>query len=434
MHLVLIGLSYKTTPISLREKMSFTKAQLPTALASLASLDEVSECVILSTCNRTEIYAYTRQRTTNEEIIAWICDFCHISLDELVPHLYTRCGEKAAEHLFRVIPGLDSMVLGETQITGQTKEAYTAAQEANTVGPVLNALFQQASSVGKKVVSETDICRGVFSVGSAAARLAKSVFGDLKSSTLLIVGAGKMAELTTSYLSTLGVTKLMVANRTYERAQLLAARFNGEVVCYDDLSDALKKADIVITSTGSEHTVISKEIIATAMRARKGQPMFVIDMAVPRDVEQSVSDIDNVILYNVDDLEAVVAANGATRHAEVQKAELIVAAEVQEFNRWFQTLDAVPVITAMRDRIDGIRQTEMEKLAKKLQHLDPDDIAAINATLNSIVNKICHEHVVKIKECACAPGSTVKLEVMSEAFGLRSSRSHTLCDTQAEAG
>lgn len=433
MHLVLIGLSYKTTPIGLREKLSFNKTQLPLALESLSNQDEVAECLILSTCNRTEIYAYTKQRAADEAIIDWMCKFCKVPVCEITPHLYIRAGHEAAEHLFRVTPGLDSMVLGETQITGQIKEAYATALEAKTVGTVLNALFQQASSVGKKVVSETEICKGVYSVGSAAARLAKSVFGDLKSSTLFIVGAGKVAELTTTYLSTLGVSRFLVSNRTYERAESLASRLNGQVVKYEELGDALFKADIVVTSTGSVNTVLTKDMVASAMRIRRGQPMFIIDMAVPRDVDQSVSDIDNVILYNIDDLEAVVESNDTSRHAQIQKAEQIVAAEVQEFNRWFKSLDAVPVITALRDKFDGIRQTEMDKLSKKLQHLNPEDLATINASLNSIVNKICHEHVVQIKECACSPGSTEKLEVMWDTLGLRPARTFSACDKQAEA-
>lgn len=416
MHLVLIGLSYKSTPIGLRERLSITKAQLGDALSSLASLDEVCECAILSTCNRTEIYAYTSQRDSDEAIVRWIGEYCGVPADVLAPHVYTCAGHKAAEHLFRVAAGMDSMVLGETQILGQVKDAYAAA--ATTVGTVLNPLFQQAVVTGKKVVSKTEIGRGVFSVGSAAARLARSVFGQLTSSTLLVVGAGKMAELTTSHLASLGVGKLLVTNRTYERALGLATRFKGQVVRYDDLASALEKADIVVTSTGSDDRVITREMICHAMRARRGRPMFIVDVAVPRDVDETAADLDNVFLYNIDDLETVVEANDVSRRAEIQKAECIVAEEVEEFNRWFRELDVVPVITALREKFERIRQAEMDRLSRRLQHLKPEDMAAISAAMDSVVNKICHEPVIQIKECAAAPNSSAKLEAMCEAFGL----------------
>ena len=418
MHLVLIGLSHKTASIDLREKLSISKAQLPNALESLMSLDEVCECVILSTCNRTEVYAYANSRDADAAVIKWIGEFCGVPTEDYCPHLYSRAGHKAAEHLFRVTSGMDSLVLGETQIFGQVKNAYAEAVQAKTTGPVLNSLFQQAISVGKRVLSETGISRGSFSVGSAAARLARSVFGNLGSSSLLIVGAGKMAELAMSHMSSFGVTKLLVTNRSFQNAVSLALRFNGQVAKFEDLASELAKADIVISSTGADNGIITKEMVSAAMRARRGRPMFIIDVAVPRDVEVDVAAIDNVFLYNIDDLEAVVEVNDTCRRAEIQKVELIVAEGVAEFHRWFRTLDAVPVITALKEKFERIRLAEMERLNRKLAHLPPEDVQAINAAMTSLVNKICHEPMIQIKGCATAPDSSARLEAMCEVFGL----------------
>ena len=418
MHLVLIGLSHKTASIDLREKLSISKAQLPNALESLMSLDEVCECVILSTCNRTEIYAYTGSRAADAAVVNWIGEFCGVPAEEYCPHIYSRAGHKAAEHLFRVTPGMDSLVIGETQIFGQVKAAYAEAVSAKTSGPVLNSLFQQAISVGKRVLSETGISRGSFSVGSAAARLAKLVFGDLSSSSLLIVGAGKMAELAMSHMSSFGVTKLHVTNRSFQNAVSLASRFNGQVSKFEDLASELVKADIVISSTGADNCVISKEMVSASMRARRGRPMFIIDVAVPRDVEIEVAGIDNVFLYNIDDLEAVVEANDTCRRSEIEKVELIVSDGVAEFHRWFRTLDAVPVITALKEKFERIRLAEMERLNRRLAHLPPEDVQAINAAMTSLVNKICHDPMIQIKECAAGPDSSARLEAMCEVFGL----------------
>lgn len=418
MHLVLIGLSHKTAPVDIREKLSISKAHLLAALDCLMAVDGVCECVILSTCNRTEIYAYAESRTADQALIEQIGEFCGVDPAEFVPHTYTRAGHKAAEHLFLVSPGMDSIALGETQILGQVKDAYAAAVQAKTVGPVLNVLFQQATAVAKRVLTETGISRGSYSIGSAAARLARSVFGNLDSSTLLVVGAGKVAELTLSHLASLGVKKLMVANRTANNAAELVARFKGEVASFDDLATELAKADIVISSTGAAGCVIDRNMVSSAMRVRRGRPMFIIDLAVPRDVEESVAEVSDVFLYNVDDLHAVVDANDVSRKAEIGKVEAIVAEEVAKFQLWFRTQDAVPVITALREKFERIRAAEMEKLTRKLDHLSPEDLQSINMAMGSVVNKICHEPMIQIKECAVGPHASARLDAVCEVFGL----------------
>lgn len=417
MHLVVKGLTHKTAPVELREKLCIPEDQLRTALASLKACDGVSECVILSTCNRTEVYACSARRADDETIVQWLGQFCGVAPDEFRPHLYSQAGHKAVDHLFRVAAGIDSMVVGEAQVLGQVKSAYMAAKEAAATGAVLNSLFQQSINVGKRARAETDIGKGAFSVGSVAVQLARSIFEDLKGCTVLIVGAGKIGELAVTHLTSCGATRLLVANRTYERAAELAARFDGEAVRFEDIPSVLWTAEIVITSTGAQEPVITRQIVSAAMRSRRGRPMFLIDLAVPRDIAPEVADIDNVFVYNIDNLRAVVGAGAAHRQAEVEKVESIVAQEVEQFMVHFRTLDAVPVITALREKFEGIRLQEIEKLRARLKDLTPEELEAIHATTRSIVNKICHTPMIQIKEAAIGDES-VKLETICELFGI----------------
>ena len=418
MHLLLVGLNHRTAPVELREKLSVSKAQLSEALAGLKALDGISECLLLSTCNRTEVYAYTAGRSDDVSIIRWMGEFCDVPQDNFMPYTYSLAGHKAAEHLFRVAAGIDSMLVGETQILGQVKEAYAAANEQGTTGSVLNALFQQAASVGKRARTETSISRGASSAGSAAVLLARSIFGDLTGRTVLIVGAGKIAELTMEHLTSSGISRVLVTNRTYDKALELAKKFQGEPVKFDGMPSALEKADIVITSTGASKPIIGREMVHEAMRSRRGRPVFLIDIAVPRDIEAETSKLDNVFLYNIDDLQAVVESDKANRKAEIEKVETIIAEEIDEFSRWFRTLEAVPIITALREKFEGIRQSEMEKLCRKLPHLTPEDVEAIGAATRSIVNKLSHDPMIQIKEYATDTESLAKLQVICKAFGI----------------
>lgn len=428
MHLVQIGVSHKTAPIEIRERLSISKLQLPNALESLQDVEGVGECVIVSTCNRTEIYAYTDGSCADQNIIHWLGKYCGIPYQQYAPYIYIHTEHMVAEQLFRVTSGIESMALGETQIQGQVKEAYAAAVEAGTTGNVLNVLFQNGIAVGKKVHTETGIGQGAFSIGSAAARLAESVFGNLDSSTLLIVGAGQMADLATKHLASSGISELVVTNRTYKHAVELAQKFNGNVIEFENLSLAFVKADIVISSTGAQKQIISEDMMSRVMQARCGRPIFIIDVAVPRDVEESVGRIDNVFLYNVDDLQAVVEANDAKRRAEISKVESIISHEVEEFCRWFRELEAVPVITALRGKYESIRLAEMDRLRRKLHHLQPEDIETISASMDSIINKICHEPIIQIKEYAAEPDSSARLVQMCEIFGLCLSETETSGD------
>ena len=402
--------------MELREKLSISEDQLPDALSSLKARDPISECLILSTCNRTELYACAGNRADDESITDFLSEYCGISRDTFASHLYSHAGHKAAEHLFSVASGIDSMVLGEDQILGQVKSAYSSA--AGSTGTVLNVLFQQAITVGKRARTETEIGRGAFSVGSAAVQLARSIFDDLKGRTVLIVGAGEMGEITTAHLVSSGASEVLVANRTGERAVSLASQFGGKPVGFEDLTSALEAADIVITSTGSREPVVTREMVSFAMRVRRGRPVFFIDIAVPRDIEPGVGDLDNVFVYDMDDLQAAVTADTATREAEVEKVEKIVLEEVEEFMRWFRTLDAVPVITALREKFENIRRAELEKLKGKLPNLSEEDLEAIEVTTRSIMNKICHQPMIQIKDYATGKDSAAKLEIICKVFGV----------------
>lgn len=417
MHIALVGVNHKTAPIELRERVSFSREMLPDTLASLMATGAFTECLILSTCNRTEIYACSDKNDYNQQITSFISEYCNVPLSELTQHIYKFSGHKAAEHLFNVAAGIDSMVLGETQILGQVKDAYRTASQHRYTGSVLNTLFQQAATVGKRAHTETNIGRGTFSVGSAAVRLGQSIFEDLGNRSILMVGAGKMARTTLLNMVSAGANRVVVANRTHEKAAELAEEVGGSPIGLDEIPTALQTADIVITSTGMPGVVIDRKMVELAAKKRRGLPMFIIDIAVPRDVEPSVGDIEDVILYNIDDLQAVVASDNAERLIEVARVESIIVEELEQFMRWFRTLDAVPVITALRSKLESIRQIEVDNLSRKLSHLSPEDIEAINVATRSIVNRICHQPMLRVKDYAIT-GSIEKLDIVCDAFGL----------------
>ncbi|NLN75842.1 MAG: glutamyl-tRNA reductase [Armatimonadetes bacterium] len=418
MHLVVIGLNHTTAPVELREKLSISDGQLPDAHRDLASRDAVLECVILSTCNRTEVYAYTPSRADDEVIIEWMSSFFSVPAGDFQPFLYSRAGHKAIEHLFRVASGIDSMVLGEAQILGQVKSAYAAATAASSAHTLLGGLFQQGISVGKRARTETEIGRGAFSIGSVAVGVARSIFDELKGRSVLLVGAGKMGELTATHLTASGASAVLVANRTHQKAIDLAERFNGQAVEFSQLQSAMISADIVITSTGAAEPIIDREMVLSAMKARRGRPLFFVDIAVPRDIEADVDLLDGVFVYNIDDLQAAVEAHAKERRAEVQKVEEIVRLEVAEFMIKFRTLDAVPVISALREKFEDIRQRETDRLRDRLRHLSREDLELINLTTRSIVNRICHTPMIQIKDYAGHDDSSEKLDMVCDLFGI----------------
>jgi glutamyl-tRNA reductase len=401
MHLTLVGLSHKTAPIEIREKMTFPAHRQAEALARLTDSDQVAEALILSTCNRTEIYAVTAEEDAGvDAVIDFVCDYHDLDKHELTRYLYVNHGEATVKHLFRVVASLDSMVVGEAQILGQVKEAYDFSFENGASGRIFNRLFRQSFEVGKRVRTETAIGESAVSISYAAVELAKKVFDTLAGRTILVVGAGKMSELTAKHLVSQGVRSVLVANRTYERAVELAERFDGEAIRYDDLFDHMRGADIVISSTAATHYVIRKSDVAETLKGRHGKPLFLIDIAVPRDIEPEVNDLPNVFLYDIDDLNGVVESNLEERMKEAREAEAIIEEEIAAFERWLEGMEVVPTIAAIRSKSEQIRQEEYEKALKRLGGLSEKELQTVEALTSAIVNKMLHGPTARLRAAA----------------------------------
>jgi glutamyl-tRNA reductase len=418
MHLAVIGLNHTTAPIDVRERLAVPEGDLADALSRLRMCGCVSECCILSTCNRTELYAVTDVRENDALLVDFLAALSGLPSEEFSGHLYTQAGHKAVTHLFRVSAGLDSMMLGEPQILGQVKTAYCVAGDCSCTGAILNNLFQQALTVGKRARTETDIARGAFSVGYAAVELANSIFGSLDGRKILVVGAGKMSEITAKRIIADGAAAVTVANRTIEKAQKLAEELGGAAVGFDNLPDAIVAADIVITSTGSPVPIIVADQMHKLMRLRRERPLFVIDIAVPRDVEAAVGDLDNVFLYNIDDLQDMVEQSVQERRKEIEKVEVIIEQETRKFTSWLKTLEVVPLIKLLREKLDSIRDGEWEKYQGRLGRLDERDREIVQSMLASVVNKISHHPMVCIKDYANSPDGYGKMDVVRELFGV----------------
>ncbi|MBE0477030.1 MAG: glutamyl-tRNA reductase [Coriobacteriia bacterium] len=398
MHLTLVGLSHKTAPIEIREKLTFPAHRQEEALALLLGRPDVAEAVLLSTCNRTEIYTVTLgEEGGSDAVIDFLVDYHDLDRHDLVPYLYMQEGEAVVRHLFRVIASLDSMVVGEAQILGQVKEAYEHAFEAGACSRVFNKLFRQSFEVGKRVRTETGIGESAVSISYAAVELAKKVFDRLEGRTILVLGAGKMSELTAKHLVANGVRSVLVANRTYERACELAERFSGEAIRYDDLFSRIREADIVISSTAASHYVMGKEDVAEAMRGRRGRPLFLIDIAVPRDIDPAVDGLADVFRYDIDDLSGVVEANLEERMREARRAEAVIDEEMGEFERWLESMEVVPTIAAIRAKAETVRQAELEKALKRLGGLSEKELATVEALTSAIVNKVLHGPTARLK-------------------------------------
>ncbi len=419
MHLLVVGLSHKTAPIEIRERLTFPAHRQAEALALLVADPAVAEAVIVSTCNRTEIYVLASADDDGvDAVIDFMAGFHDLDRHELIRSLYITQGEDVVHHLFRVVASLDSMVIGEAQILGQVKEAYDHALAAGATGMALNKLFRQSFEVGKRVRTETEIGENAVSISYAAIELAKKVFDTLTGRTILILGAGKMSELTAKHLVSNGVKSVLVANRTFERAQELADRFNGEAIRYDELYERMHGADIVITSTAATHYVITKEQVASAMRGRGGRPLFLIDIAVPRDIEPAVNELNNVFLYDIDDLSGVVESNLEERMREAGRAERIITEEIASFARWRESLEVVPTVAAIRAKADIIRRSEMEKACKRLGNLSDKDRETIDALTCAIVNKMLHGPTQRLKQAAASKTGYEYVETARHLYGL----------------
>ncbi|MFA5844119.1 MAG: glutamyl-tRNA reductase [Coriobacteriia bacterium] len=419
MHLTLVGLSHKTAPVEIREKLTFPAHRQEEALSLLTGGDEVAEAIIVSTCNRTEIYAVTASEEAGARaVVDFMAGFHALDRDDLARYLYVVNGEAVVRQLFRVVASLDSMVVGEAQILGQVKEAYEHAFAAGGTGRVFNKLFRQSFEVGKRVRSETEIGENAVSISYAAVELAKKVFETLEGRTILVLGAGKMSELTAKHLLSNGVRKVLVANRTYERAVELAERFSGEPIRYEDLFERMREADIVISSTAATHYVIDRDRVAGAMRGRGPRPLFLIDIAVPRDIDPAVNDLANVFLYDIDDLNGVVSSNLEERTREARRAEVIIEEEFHEFAAWLESMEVVPTVAAIRSDAERVRQEELAKALKRLEGLSEKELATVDALTCAIVNKMLHGPTSRLKQAAGTKDGYVYVDTARQLYGL----------------
>ena len=385
MQLFTIGVNHTTAPISIRENVAFTDANLRHALNDLTA-QNVAEAAILSTCNRTEIYV---QSNSPEFIVNWLANYHRLDLNNVQPYTYTLANQEAVKHAFRVASGLDSMVLGEPQILGQFKQSVKIAQDAGTLGTLLHKLFQRTFEVAKEVRTNTDIGGSSISMAAAAVKLAQRIFGNISQQKVLFIGAGEMIELCADHFAAQKPKSMTVANRTLERGENLADKIGGSAILLQDLATHFADFDIVITSTASQLPIVGLGMVERAVKTRKHRPIFMVDLAVPRDIEPEVAKLDDVFLYTVDDLAQVVNDGMENRQAAALDAELIVDSRVQTFMQWLAKRDAVPTIKALRNQLDVTRQTELEKALKLIQKGESPE-KALEALSNALTNKFLH--------------------------------------------
>ncbi|MBI5327506.1 MAG: glutamyl-tRNA reductase [Deltaproteobacteria bacterium] len=419
MNIIIVGLSHKTAPIEIREKLSFPAQTIGEPLNRLCTSYGINEGIIISTCNRVEILAVTRDIDKGLwQIKKFLSDYHNIALEELDEHLYSYTSEDAVKHIFRVSSGLDSMVIGEPQILGQVKDAYGYSLQHRTAGVIMNKLFHKTFSVAKRIRTETKIGSSAVSISYAAVELAKKIFGTLEGKIVMLIGAGEMAELAAKHLLSNGVQEILVANRTYERAIEMAKGFNGTPIMFREFTHYLKKVDIVITSTAAPRFIIHPEEIEEVIKERKNRSMFFIDISVPRNIDPLINNIDNIYLYNVDDLQGVVEANLKERVKEAKEAETIIDDEMGKFYRWVKSLDVVPTIVALKKKLEHIRRGEVEKALSGMNGLQEKDIQLIEAMTKAVINKIVHAPVTHLKKEANKVEGDFYIEATRRLFDL----------------
>lgn len=424
----LVGLNHRTANVDIRERFALAN-HCSQELWAIPCSDNIRENIILSTCNRVEIVASGNTKTVDELLEDW-ARARNVSVDELKPYVYTYSHEEAIRHLFLVASSLDSMVVGEPQILGQLKKAYKQAASAKKTGPILNRLLHKAFSVAKRVRTETQVASNAVSISYAAVELAKRIFGDLSQHKAMLIGAGEMAELAAKHLLHFGIEELFVANRTFSRAQTLAEEFSARALPFESINETLPKVDIIITSTGSTDPIIRARNIVGVLRERKNRPMFFIDIAVPRDVDPDVNGIDNVYLYDIDDLKEIVEENLSSRKDEAHKAKKIVEDEVATYTQWLKSLEVQPTIVKLIDRHERIAHEELEHT---LRHLDTSRLSAqsdpkevkeelqniLEPMLQAIVHKINHKPLMYLKGESTHLGSIERINTIRSVFGLK---------------
>ncbi|MEA5115091.1 MAG: glutamyl-tRNA reductase [Geobacteraceae bacterium] len=420
MNIIVVGLSHHTAPIEIRERLAFEPNSMEKPLCCLVTLPDIAEGIIVSTCNRVEVYAVTRDIAGGiARIKRFLADWHSLPYDEVSPYLYGYHGDNAIRHVFRVAASLDSLVIGEPQILGQVKAAYGYAAEYGTSGLILNRFLHKAFSVAKRVRTETLIASSAVSIAFAAVELAKKIFDDLSDKTVLLIGAGEMGELAAKHFLTGGVSGVLVANRTFERGERLAEELGGRPLRFEDLFDHLHKADIILSSTGSPHFIIGPKEVAEVIRRRKQRPMFFIDIAVPRDIAPEVNDLENVYLYNTDDLQGVVESNREQRLKEAAKAEEIVTVEADRFLSWLSSLEVVPTIVALRSRFDEIVRAEVERTMVDWKGISPQHEKRIEAMTSAMISKLLHTPISVLKHTGQGNRIDLYLDALRSLFDLR---------------
>jgi glutamyl-tRNA reductase len=420
MNLIIVGLSHKTAPVEVREQLAVAEKQLGEALARLRALPGVHEGLILSTCNRVEVVAVVQETVQGFESVKRFLSTIHASLshEALAPHLYNFAAADAMRHLFRVAASLDSMVVGEPQILGQMKKAFEEAMGHRATGLVLNKIMSKTLSVAKRVRTETKIAESAVSVSFAAVQLAKKIFGRLDDKAVLLIGAGEMAELAARHLVAQGVRRVAICSRHEARAASVAREFGAQAFGLDQVEAQMAESDIVICSTGATRYLVHYDDVRRVIQTRKNRPIFLIDLSVPRNIEPRVNEIDNVFLYDIDDLQSVVEANRRERAREAERAEVIIAGELETAVRWFKSLDVVPTIVALREKAQAIRRAELDKLAARLKELSPEQREAIDRFAESLVNKLLHGPLVALKEEANSANGALYVEATRRLFDL----------------
>jgi len=419
MNLSVIGLNHKTAPVALRERLAFSADEIPSALERLCARRSGTEVVLLSTCNRVEIYTYNEEhRWSLPDAAGGLAEVRELDRDGLLPHLYEHHGVEAAMHLFRVVCSLDSMVLGETEIKGQVTQAYRLAAESGATGKTLNRLFETALGVAKTVRSSTAISERKISVSTVAVEFAERIFQNFSDKTALIVGAGQTGESALRHLVERGVSRIIVANRSTEKAKALADGYAGKAIGLDLLPDYLSRADIVIASTSAPGHILEPDLVRTAVRARKNLPMFIIDIAVPRDVNPEVNDIDNVYLYDIDDLERIVDRNRAERERELRRCEEIISERAVKFVKVVDGMSVDPTIAKLSEAMHDIMDAELGKLLPKLEHLNDKEKEQICSMADRIIHKILHGPVDALTQEARNGHATGYVHALKRLFGL----------------
>ncbi|WP_411841925.1 glutamyl-tRNA reductase [Salinicoccus sp. HZC-1] len=420
MHVIALSLNYRKASVEERELVAFEDEEVIPALHKLREQKSILEAVLLSTCNRTEVYVVSDQVHTGKYYSQkFLADWFNVDFDIIKKITDVKVADEAIHHLYRVTAGLESMVLGETQILGQIRDAFFIAQEEHTTGTIFNKLFKEAITIAKRGHSETDISKNAISISYSAVELAKKIYSNVKENKVLVVGAGEMAEQSLLNLTSNGINKVTVINRSQDKAEVLAQRFNGESVPFEKLEEELAKADIVISSTAARNYVITGSIVQSALQNRKTrEPLVLMDLALPRDVEPEVSNLSNIYMYNVDDLQGLVDANLSTRKEEAVKIEAMIAESMDSFEEWVSMLGVVPVIQALRTKALNIHEDTFQSVERKMPEMTDRERTIVSKHMKSIINQMLKDPIIYTKEIAGNRKADARLEEIQQLFGI----------------